>query len=97
MNSSSFHAARVLQAATFVPGLFYKWNTYRSIPLIHIISGLSLPHIDLFYQSSIGVTFLTTFAGDPMATLHAGTSLVTMEPAAMVHPLPIVTPGRIIT
>ncbi len=44
-----------------------------------------------------GVTFFTTFAGEPMATLQAGTSLVTIEFAATVHPSEIVTPGRITT
>ncbi|TFK95208.1 hypothetical protein BDV98DRAFT_518227, partial [Pterulicium gracile] len=31
----------------------------------------------------------------PIATLHAGISFVTIAPAAIVHPCPIVTPGRI--
>ncbi|TFK46549.1 hypothetical protein OE88DRAFT_1638215, partial [Heliocybe sulcata] len=38
-----------------------------------------------------------TFAGDPMATLHAGMLLETTDPAAIVHPSPIVTPGRMTT
>lgn len=44
-----------------------------------------------------GVTFFTTLAGAPIATLQAGTSLVTIEFEPMVHPSPIVTPGRIVT
>lgn len=44
-------------------------------------------------MSGTGSTFLTTLAGEPMATEKSGTSLVTTLPAATVHPLPMVTPG----
>ncbi|KAF2797329.1 hypothetical protein K505DRAFT_144872 [Melanomma pulvis-pyrius CBS 109.77] len=44
-----------------------------------------------------GATFFITLAGDPIATLQAGILRVTTEDAAIVHPLPIVTPGRITT
>ena len=39
---------------------------------------------------------LITLAGLPIATVHAGTSFVTKEPAPMTTPSPIVTPGIII-
>ncbi|PSR74472.1 hypothetical protein BD289DRAFT_354870, partial [Coniella lustricola] len=38
-----------------------------------------------------------TLAGLPTATLKSGTSLVTTLPAPMVQPLPILTPGIIVT
>ncbi len=40
-------------------------------------------------------TFLTAQVGTPMATLHGGISLVPTLPAAIVHPSPIDTPGRV--
>lgn len=48
-------------------------------------------------KSGTGVTFLTTLAGDPMATENSGISLVTMLPAPIVHPFPIVTPAMMVT
>lgn len=54
----------------------------------------------LFYFFSTGSaswTFLMTLAGDPTATENAGMLLVTTEPAPIVHPFPIVTPGRMLT
>jgi hypothetical protein len=56
----------------------------------------STPHAKQSYPST-GVTFFTTLAGTPIATLQAGISFVTTAPAAIVQPCPIVTPGKITT
>ncbi|KAF3761401.1 hypothetical protein M406DRAFT_265858, partial [Cryphonectria parasitica EP155] len=48
-------------------------------------------------RSGTASTFLTTLAGLPIATLKSGTSLVTTLPAPMVQPLPMVTPGIMVT
>lgn len=47
-------------------------------------------------SSSTRTTVLMTLAGDPTATLNGGMSLVTTLPHPIVHPSPIVTPGRTI-
>ena len=50
--------------------------------------------------SPFSASFLTlriTFAGTPAAIILAGTSFVTTAPAAMIEPLPIVTPERTVT
>lgn len=48
------------------------------------------------YISGTGSTFFTTLAGDPMATEKSGIDLVTILPAPIVQPLPIVTPGMMV-
>lgn len=45
------------------------------------------------HRSGTGLTFLITFAGEPTATEKSGIDFVTMLPAPIVHPFPIVTPG----
>src|SRR5262249_28439897 len=46
---------------------------------------------------SSGVSVRMTRAGTPATTLKSGTSFVTTLPAAMRHPLPIVTPATTTT
>jgi hypothetical protein len=46
-------------------------------------------------RSGTGWIFLTTLAGEPIATENGGMSLVTTLPAPIVHPFPIVIPGII--
>ncbi|KAI2629223.1 hypothetical protein GGS26DRAFT_117917 [Hypomontagnella submonticulosa] len=66
---------------------------------ILLCSIFSHEHIYAFLSGTFsnGVTLLTTRAGVPIATLHEGILFVTTELAAIVHPSPIVTPGRITT
>ena len=45
----------------------------------------------------ISLTFFTTLAGLPIATLQGGILRLTILPAPMVHPSPMVTPGRMVT
>lgn len=45
-------------------------------------------------DASGSATFSTTRAGTPYATENSGMSLVTSDPAPIVQPFPIVTPGR---
>lgn len=47
-----------------------------------------------FVVSLVGICF-KTLAGLPAAIVHAGTSLVTKEPAPTMAPSPMVTPGII--
>ncbi|HAH1745245.1 TPA: hypothetical protein GE558_02635 [Escherichia coli] len=40
--------------------------------------------------------YLITLAGTPPTIAYGGTSLVTTEPAAMMAPVPILTPAKIV-
>jgi hypothetical protein len=48
--------------------------------------------LSFFYS----INFLITLAGFPTASELSGMSLVTTEPAPIVQPFPIFTPGQII-
>ncbi|KAI1331243.1 hypothetical protein F5Y16DRAFT_297053 [Xylariaceae sp. FL0255] len=48
-------------------------------------------------SSGTSVTRLKTLAGLPTATMSGGIDLVTTLPAPIVHPRPMITPGRTMT
>lgn len=76
----------------------YEPATVLSLALTMSILEVSVYNtssLSYFCASSRGVTFFTTLAGTPMATLQAGMSFVTTAPAAIVQPCPMVTPGKI--
>lgn len=51
----------------------------------------------MYDQNIIHSNFLITFAGTPPTKVLGDTSFVTTDPAAMIDPLPIVTPPNIVT
>src|SRR5699024_2134506 len=59
-----------------------------------ILEGRTLITANSHYPSS---TVRTTFAGEPITMLRAGTSLVTTEAAATTASSPMVTPGSTVT
>lgn len=56
-------------------------------------SKTNLQLIDAHSVSNCGID-LMTFAGLPAAIVHAGTSFETKEPAPIMAPSPMVTPGK---
>src|SRR5690606_18868613 len=63
--------------------------------LLHLEASAP-PFVIYFYESPSNL-FLIIRAGFPPTILKSETSLVTIEPAAIITPFPMFTPGRIIT
>ena len=79
------------------PSTLAEVHSFGVVPHNFYVMAVSVFQFSYNTQFYFQTTFsLTTFAGTPATIAFAGTSFVTIAPAAIIAPSPIVTPLRIV-